>query len=173
MSGSEVWQDCQSFPTDILHQWIEPHNGQKNDYAPHSTLSTPLFSPLSIHPHVWMVFREFPSTRFFFGWSHTARSGGSSSDVIHISIEWYLACLPSEFRRSDVNFSHAQVGSPYLLPHCGLCKSFSIASFPRTDCCFSHVVICVTDTFWHCCNSLGSCFGHDRANNDSRFIFPI
>ena len=34
-----------------LHQRIEPHVRQENDYAPHSILTmTPLF-PLSVHPH--------------------------------------------------------------------------------------------------------------------------
>ena len=29
-----------------------------------------------------------------------------------------------------------------------------------------------TDTFWDCCNSLGSHFGHDRAKNGLRVVFP-
>ena len=45
MVGSGVWQDCQSFPTRTLHQRIEPHDGQKNDYYAFS----PLF--LFIHAH--------------------------------------------------------------------------------------------------------------------------
>ena len=52
MAGSGVWQDCQSLPTHTLHQRIESQDGQKNDYAPHSTLSTTPFSPLSVHPHI-------------------------------------------------------------------------------------------------------------------------
>ena len=55
MDGSGVWKDCQSSPTRTLHQWIEPHDGQKNDYAPHSTLSTTELFPLSVHPHAGMV----------------------------------------------------------------------------------------------------------------------
>ena len=47
-----------------------------------------------------------------------------------------------------------------------------MASLLRMDCCFPHVVSCVTDTFWDCCNSLGSCFGHDRDKNKSGIEFP-
>ena len=34
---------------------------------------------------------------------------------------------------SGASFPHAQVEILYLLPQCGLCKSFSLTSFPRTD----------------------------------------
>ena len=39
-------------PTHTLHQWIEPHDGKKNDYTFLSTHSTTLFSSLFVHPHV-------------------------------------------------------------------------------------------------------------------------
>ena len=45
MTGSGVWQDCKSFPTRTLHQRIEPHVGNRNDYY--------AFSPLSVHPRAW------------------------------------------------------------------------------------------------------------------------
>ena len=87
MAGSGVWQDCQSLPTRTLHQRIEPHNGQKNDYALHS------FSPLCIismvysflmivsssmrigrvvHPHVGIIVRSLSSRiGFSWFWAHT------------------------------------------------------------------------------------------------------
>ena len=36
---------------------------------------------------------------------------------------------------------------------------------------FPHVAGCVFFTFWDCCRLFWSCFGHDRAKNDSRVVF--
>ena len=51
IAGSGVWQDCQSFPTHTLHQQIQPHDGKKNDYAPHSILSTTHYLHCLFIPH--------------------------------------------------------------------------------------------------------------------------
>ena len=76
MAGIGVWQDCHSFPTRTLHQQTEPHDGKKNDYAPHSTLSTTMpFFPLSVHPHVGTVVYSFSRIGIFYVWSHAARRG--------------------------------------------------------------------------------------------------
>ena len=64
-------------------------------------------------------------------------------------------CFPSVFPGSGVKFPHARVESLYLLPQCGLCKSFPIASLSRRDCCFPHVVNYVVDTF----EDVVDCFG--------------
>ena len=69
-----------------------------------------------------------------------SQEGEAISDVTHVSTELYLVCFPSEFRRSEVKFPHAQVEGLYLLPQCGLCKSFLIASLSKRDYCFSHIV---------------------------------
>ena len=82
-------------------------------------------------------------------------------------------CFPSIFSGSGVKFPHAEVESRYLLPQCGMCKFFLVASLSRRDCCFSHVVSYVVDTFGDCCKLLGSHFGHDRAKNDSGVVFPV
>ena len=86
---------------------------------------------------------DFPCTSFFFECGLMQPGEETASDVTHVLIEWYLTCFPSEFQRSGVKFPHVQVESLHLLPQCGLCKSFLIASLSRTECCFSHIVNCV------------------------------
>ena len=73
---------------------------------------------------------------------------------------------------SGASFPHAQVGRLYFLPQCGLCKFSRWLRCPGWTVVFPMLWVVFTVTFWDCCNSLGSCFGHDRAKNDSRVVFP-
>ena len=103
MAGSGVWQDCQSLPTCTLHQWIEPRDGKKNDYTPHSILSTKPLFPFSVHLHEGTVVYSFSCTGIFSVWSHAARRGAIFRlSFTFFSREWNMVCFPSVFLGSSV-----------------------------------------------------------------------
>ena len=127
MAGSGVWQDYQSLPTRTLHQRIEPHDGQKNDYAPHSLHSTTPFTPftpLSVHPHVGMVVCSPSCTGIFF--VDLTHPGGEPLIGRHsrFSTEWSLVCFPSIF------WGLVQVSLMHRLGDCIFFPSVVCVSFP-------------------------------------------
>ena len=114
MAGSGVWQDCQSLPTCTLHQQVDPHVGKEKliTAITHALLNLHSLHYYAILSIVYSSSRRdnslmIPMHKIHFRLVAHSQEEGAVSDVIHVSTEWYLACFPSKFQRSDVNFPHA------------------------------------------------------------------
>ena len=100
-------------------------------------------SPLCVHPQVGTGLSSFFMHMHLFCLIHLAMMGASYQlsftffDIVESGV--FSLCILG----SGTSFPHAHVESLYLLPWCSLCKFFSLALFPKTGCCFLHVVNCV------------------------------
>ena len=167
-------------PTCTLHEEIEPHLGKEKQLRPsfHSlhdgTGHSSTFFPTHHSPLSSILMQRdilFLKWRILSVRSHAARRGAILI-VIHILHRVVSGAFSLRILGFGVNFTHAQVGSLFFLPHCDLCKLFQWLRCFKRAIVSPHLLVVVAVTFWGCCRLLGNHFGHDRAKNNSKVVFP-